>query len=288
MRTLYEAANAIETHLLQDLLRREGFSPGVHGSFLQGALGDLTASGLVRIVIPEEEYAAAREFVLEWEKRQRLQADPAMFGEEDELEREGDKGSGDEQAPGGRGMPLPKGKAVMVFLCGLALGMVGSTIYFRASVSSRGVDHNGDGVPDEAWTYNSRGHAESAKIDRNLDGKVDAIAKYDGAGNMIEYSSDDDFDGVFESEIRYKAGYAELERVDTDGDGFADLVNTYDRELPVTSEFVNPESGLPLRIEHWKLGKLRYADVDTDKDGDLDVRVFYSSLSEEIKRQPIP
>jgi len=67
MRTLYEAANAIEAHILQDVLRQEGFSPFIHGEYLQGAMGELPAAGLVRLVIAEDEYVRARAVIEAWE-----------------------------------------------------------------------------------------------------------------------------------------------------------------------------------------------------------------------------
>jgi len=43
---------------------------------------------------------------------------------------------------------------------------------------------------------------------------------------------------------------------------------------------MNPSSGLPLRVEHFRLGKLIAAEVDTDQDGVLDTRVHYSAIGE--------
>src|SRR5690606_18757888 len=58
MKTLYQAANAVEAHMLADYLKQEGLSAHVLGEHLQGAVGELPAAGLVRLMIPDEQYEA--------------------------------------------------------------------------------------------------------------------------------------------------------------------------------------------------------------------------------------
>lgn len=41
-------------------------------------------------------------------------------------------------------------------------------------------------------------------------------------------------------------------------------------------------------MEHYTLGVLKYADVDTDKDGQLDTRLRYTPLAEVASREPLP
>ncbi|KAF7599705.1 MAG: hypothetical protein CGU28_04725 [Candidatus Dactylopiibacterium carminicum] len=67
MRCVYEAANALDAHMVCDLLCQEGFAARVQGEQLQGAVGDLAAAGFVRVVVDEENYVRARERVLAWE-----------------------------------------------------------------------------------------------------------------------------------------------------------------------------------------------------------------------------
>jgi tRNA nucleotidyltransferase/poly(A) polymerase len=45
MKTIYQAVNAIEAHMLRDLLAQEGLSPVIQGEHLQGAVGELPAAG---------------------------------------------------------------------------------------------------------------------------------------------------------------------------------------------------------------------------------------------------
>jgi hypothetical protein len=67
MRTLYEASSAVEAHLLKDLLAQEGVPASIHGEFLQGAMGELPAAGLVRLMVADEHYAAGRALIERWE-----------------------------------------------------------------------------------------------------------------------------------------------------------------------------------------------------------------------------
>ena len=63
MKTLYEAANAVEAHMLLDLLKQEGMEARIEGEALQGAMGGVPAAGLVRLVVDEDGYAPARALI---------------------------------------------------------------------------------------------------------------------------------------------------------------------------------------------------------------------------------
>ncbi len=56
---LYAADSSIEAHLLKGLLEQQGIEVRIIGEFLQGAVGELPASGLVQVLVPEEDYDAA-------------------------------------------------------------------------------------------------------------------------------------------------------------------------------------------------------------------------------------
>ena len=76
MKTIYQAANAIEAHMLRDLLAQEGLSPVIQGEHLQGAVGELPAAGLVRLEVLEPEQAKAREIIARWEADQPSETAP--------------------------------------------------------------------------------------------------------------------------------------------------------------------------------------------------------------------
>jgi hypothetical protein len=67
MRTVFEPSNALEGHMLQDLLQQRGISSRLDGAQLQGGVGELPAAGLVRLVVDDEDYELARSVVDDWE-----------------------------------------------------------------------------------------------------------------------------------------------------------------------------------------------------------------------------
>jgi hypothetical protein len=92
---------------------------------------------------------------------------------------------------------------------------------------------------------------------------------------------------VFETRMRFRDGNVELYEVDTDGDGIADRRSHYASGVIATTDIINPTTGLPLRVEYYRLGVLIKADVDTDKDGVLDTRFFYTPLGEVASSEKI-
>ncbi|MBC7992320.1 MAG: DUF2007 domain-containing protein [Rhizobacter sp.] len=258
MKTLYQAASAVEAHMLRDLLKREGIVAHILGEHLQGALGELPAAGLIRLVVEEPDFDRARVLVDQWDAEQPSHT-PAL-------------------------PPPTRSRSFLVFLMGLALGVVGTAAFFRSAVTVEGVDYNRDGLLDEKWVYAPGGSLLRSEADRNLDGKPDYLAYFDRRGLLDTAEADDDFNGQFETQIRFRFGSVESQVADTDGDGFRDLRYNFSNGVLSSTESLNPSTGLPLRTEHFKLGKLLHADVDTDKDGVLDTRITYTPLGEVAAR----
>lgn len=262
MKTVYEAASAIEAHMLVDLLKQEEIEAHIQGEALQGAMGEIPANGLVRLVVPEDKHAAARAFIERWENTQ-VEATP-------------------------RPARSAKSAGVRGLLLGLVIGVGATYAIYRAPATADGVDYDRDGLLDEKVTYSPNGMPLKLEVDRNLDHKVDYIARYDARGHLESAESDDNFDGVFETKQWLKNGNVEMSLADTDGDGYPDLRSTYTHGVIDTTEYINPASGKPARVEHFMLGVLKYADVDTDMDGTLDTRIKYTKLAEVASRESLP
>lgn len=262
MKTLYEASNAAEAHMLVDLLRQQGIAAEIHGEHLQGAVGGLPAMGFVRLVVEEHDFTRARAAIDQWETAESAQV-PA-------------KGE------------APRYRGFTGLMLGLALGIGGMYGAHKAPATIDGTDHNRDGLLDEKWTYALSGKPLRLEIDRNLDRQVDHVAHYDLRGQIQSSESDDDFDGRFETKSRYRDGNAVSSEVDTDGDRYPDLHSHFKDGVLDTLEYIQPTTGRALRVEHFKLGKLQFADLDTDEDGKLDTRWIYSPLGEVSQRRPIP
>lgn len=178
-------------------------------------------------------------------------------------------------------------RGLWMLLLGLAVGVGGTYAFFRAPVSVDGVDHNGDGVLDEKWTYSPVGATTIYEDDRNLDGKADYVARYDRRGQVEHAEADDDLDGVFETRTTFLRGKVDVSEVDTDADGVADLVWRHRHGVVQTAEYLNVANGKPLRVEYFRLGKVQRAEVDTDRDGDLDAFRIYDTAGETLSSGPL-
>lgn len=68
MKVVYSANHSLEAHLLLGLLKQAGIEGAVRGEYLQGALGELPAFGLVEVLVHERDYRAARELIADWQQ----------------------------------------------------------------------------------------------------------------------------------------------------------------------------------------------------------------------------
>lgn len=261
MRTLYQASNGIEAHMILNLLEQEGLTGRVDGEYLQGGIGELPAAGLVSVMVAEQDYAAAKSIVDKWDAAQPAREPVAV--------------------------PRKASNKFGVFAAGLALGILCTYAYFRSPVTIDGIDHNGDGVLDEKWTYAPSGLPIKNEVDRNLDGKIDYVSTFGRNGSYDSAESDEDFDGIFEARTTYRRGNPQLTEADTDGDGYRDLRTNFVNGILVSTEYIYPTTGRPEKIEHFKLGKLTYAETDTDRDGKMDKRTNYNGLGEVVSVEDI-
>ena len=63
MRTVYEAANLIDAHLVRQALEAEGIPAFIRGEALIGGMGDLGVFGLVAVLVPDAAWTEARALV---------------------------------------------------------------------------------------------------------------------------------------------------------------------------------------------------------------------------------
>jgi hypothetical protein len=249
--------------MLQDLLKQQGIEARLDGAQLQGGVGELPASGFVRLVVNDEDFAAARAVVDDWE-------------------------SASAQDP----IPIPAparalSKGVLGALIGLVVGVAATAAFFRAPLPAEGIDHDGDGSLDERWFTAASGTPVRTEMDRNFDGRTDWIYRFDRKGRLESAEGDDDFDGSFETTWQYSRGNPAYGEVDADGDSAPDFAMRLNRGVLASTEYYDPATSRPVRREYFELGRITTADVDTDRDGDFDTRHVYSPLAEIIESTPI-
>lgn len=261
MKTLYEPSNALEAHMLHDLLKQEGIFSRVDGAYLQGGVGELPAAGFVRLVVEDDDYERARNVIKRWEATE----------------------VGDAATPAA----TRSSNAFAAGLAGLLIGTLGTYAFLHVPVNHDGVDYNHDGVLDERWSFSASGTFLGAKIDRNLDGKVDYVSRADWRGLLESAEADDDFDGVFETRQRFRDGVIESSETDTDGDGITDLRSTYKHGVLASEEHLDPYTGRPIRVDHYRLGRVVASDIDRNGDGRLDTRYTYSTSGKAVGEEAL-
>lgn len=268
MKKLYEASSALEAHMIVEMLRQQNIIGTVEGQYLTGAMGELPASGLVRIMVEEEDFPRAEEILQAWDNSQPTDsvASPVTT----------------QKAWGGFGFGLALG---FIMTAGLAY------VYYGAPLIQQTTDRNQDGKIDETTYYSFQGMPLRTEMDRNFDGKNDAATVYvnkaNALGSIESLESDDDFDGTNETNCIFEHNYIEHCATDTDGDGFADLKIHFKNSVLHRNEFIDRQSGWPIRIEYFKMGKLRHVELDTNNDGKLDVRIHYDARVEATSRQAL-
>ena len=67
MKTVYDASNNIEAHLVMHQLQQAGIDARIEGEYLQGGIGELPAAGNVRVIVNSKDEAEARLVLADWE-----------------------------------------------------------------------------------------------------------------------------------------------------------------------------------------------------------------------------
>lgn len=67
MKSVYDASNNIEAHLVMHQLQQAGIDARIEGEYLQGGIGELAAAGNVRVLVDPRNEAAARLVIADWE-----------------------------------------------------------------------------------------------------------------------------------------------------------------------------------------------------------------------------
>jgi len=120
MKTVFEAANSLEAHMILGLLEQAGIESQILGEALQGGIGDLPAAGLVRVVVSDTDFVAARIIVEDWNST----------------------------TPESSTKPLPSRhnavsvSHIVVFAIGLAIGVTATKSYFLSLPATRGIGND--------------------------------------------------------------------------------------------------------------------------------------------------
>lgn len=250
MKNVYETSTALDAHMILNLLEQEGIEGRVDGEYLPGAVGELQAINLVRVMVNEADYERARRVIREWEA---IQVEEAATATRTSF------------------------SGMAGFLFGLVIGAGLVFWAYNRPVTGSGVDRNGDGVPDEQRVY--RGDRISrARLDRNSDGRPDSITRYDRTGQPVEAERDDDFDGTYETHVSYRDGLIRELASDLDQDGTIDYRALF-RYGNLEEVMILGRHGDTRRLrQRYRMGKLVSAEFDADGDGAFDTAYTYDDF----------
>lgn len=259
MINIYTAPNAIEAHMVLNLLEMAGIKGVIKDEHLQG-LERLDSGGCVKIYVDENDLEIAKKIIADMEKKQPATEKTTSVS--------------------------TKSNSFQYGLIGFITGSILVAIYCYTPYIVTKLDNNKDGKNDEKHVYVDTRISKS-EYDRNFDGKVDFSYKYDWDNVVKSSRSDEDFNGSFETNTKYLYGNALWSKSDTTGDGFEDYHMKYKNGILETVLFISPKTKKPIKIQTYKGQKLISAQIDTNGDGVLNQLVEYDSIEEIIKKTKI-
>jgi len=264
METVFEAETNVEAHMIVHLLERSEINARIIGEYLQGGVGELPATGNIRVVVEPGDAVAAREIITEWEADQ--SAEPP------------------EPPRGNRPSPYT---GFVAFLAGAGIASAFLLWAYNSPVKTYTADYNRDGQTDE-WVYWRGETVSTVDVDRNHDGSIDAKFNYSPRNSVEKAEFDNDFDGTFEYVSDYKYAQPYLDEIDVDGDGQPDRQHHYVNGVLTRIDMFIPSTGIVRKSQTYENGvKLHEARWDSDNDGVLDTVIRYGPFEEELDRTPI-
>ena len=247
--------------MISHLLQQAGIQSRVLGEYLQGAVGELPAAGLVRVTVDDAVEQEAREVIRAWELA-RPAVSPALDSAQTAV------------SPSRRwGSTLGSG------VLGLLIGAMLTWLALRTPGSESEMDFDADGVIDQRDVYAGAARLRS-ELDRNADGRVDATFGYRD-GLTVLAREDADFDGRFETEYDYARELPVQSRTDVEGNGSVDIRCRFSAGVLVRCEYLAAGERV-VKVEEFRAGRLFATARDSDGDGTLNVRVAFDAMGEPV------
>jgi hypothetical protein len=252
-------------------LGSEGIEAYIRKDDVGGAYPSLQMAGGVRLLVKPEDLEEAEKILNTMEEE-----------DSGEVEREEEpEGQKREKS----GLLLAFG---LFLLVGLAVGY-----FFSPELTDRSTytgvvkkDRNEKGTPGSFGHY-VKGQLERVEEDRNYDGKIDAWFKY-VAGKPRTGAYDNNFDGQPDTWLEYKDPFNYVAKWDTDFDGKPDATDFYVNGLKQRTDWHPNDSPIIERRELYENGVLKEKLVDTDLDGNFDLRITYDQYERPIETTQIP
>ena len=145
-------------------------------------------------------------------------------------------------------------------------------------------DLNGDGKPDEWWTYR-KGVLATVKVDKNFDGKPDEWCTYH-KDSLATVEVDQNFDGKTDVWETYENEKISFAQADTDFNGVSDVTYFFVCGVLSSAEF-RPNGGKTIvKKQVFKHSVLQEEWIDKDRDGKFDQKIIFDFLENPIMTIP--
>lgn len=275
---IYEASHGAQAKLILDLLLHANLKARIDGEYLQGGIGDLQASGMVRVMIIESDYKHGKKLIDQWGNHDLNEPDH----ETDYLENSNHYQETEVTTNSLNDTTNKFLNYMVIGIVCLLIGVFSTVLYYRSPTFENGIDYDGDGIPDEWWIYKGDKISET-RTDRNFDKSIDLILFYNHKGVLESTKSDDNFDGKFETESKIKYGNWVWTNTDTTGDGFKNYNVTFTNGIIDSISYYHPQSKKKVKIDKYDNLILSYSEIDTNNDGSLDSKIEYDEFANPIK-----
>jgi hypothetical protein len=204
----YEAENSLEAHMVLGLLNQEDIEGRVDGEYLQGGIGEIPVSGLIRVMVDEKDYEQAREIIKEWESRNpSLSPETPVTNKRSEIDRDFD------------------GKVDVIHEYNQK-GLITHTKF----------DGNFDGIFETTVSYR-KGQPYIDTSDTNNDGFADLRTRYK-AGNLTQVEHFSPETKQIVKRIHYHMNKQVSAEYDSDQNGTLETIIEYDQYENIKKESV--------------------------------------------------
>ncbi len=256
-------SNETDARLAQLNLESMGIEAHIHKDDCGGAYPQLQVVEGVRLVVHIDDAEKAERILDE------IEAEEISVTKESELSRKSKKW----------------GLFFIGFFVGVCLTSIASVIFEKGNSILNGkieFDNNEDGKPD-AFYYYKNGLLINYDEDRNYDGITDAWSFYE-SNRIKSCETDDNFDCKVDGWFTFVDRNNSQSKFDTDFDGVPDVTDYIAKGLIQRVDWHPHDSGIIVRREIFKDGIKSKEYLDTDKDGDFDIKIGFNQFEQEISR----
>jgi hypothetical protein len=273
--TVYETGNPAVISIAKSILSSENIpfhmkGDGVQDLFGGGRIGTgfNVLTGPVQVQVDEKHAQWARGLLSDLEASEVSEPD----------QYEGDiEDSSDEVLT-----PVPKPRWSNRFSLGLMIGVLiagAGFFYYSYSRNNRSgiieYDQNSDSRADLFYKY-EKGLLIEVDQDRNFDGKIDHWTEFE-SDLPVRGESDDNFDGLVDTRVFYENGLIDRVEIDANLDSEPEIIEYYTNDVLDEIVYFHERTHKRWKEVKYEAGVIKEELIDTDHDGDFDLRNIYNA-----------